>query len=293
MTKKKTGKETKMISIGGQALIEGIMFKSKETLSISVRDPKGKIVTKMEKVSMLSESNKFFSLPVVRGVVNLVEMLKIGFEALSYSAEVSSPEEDKMTKKDSIIATILAIALTIGLFIILPLFLTKKVTADQGVIFNLIDGVFRILIFIGYLMLISLMPDVRRVFQYHGAEHMTINCYEDKKDHRKVTAKEVMKYKTLHPRCGTSFLIFVLIISIIIFSIANFQSTIMKILSRVILLPLIAGISYEILRFSAKHDKNILIRAIIYPGLLIQKITTKKPDIRQVEVAVAAFRKHF
>lgn len=289
--KKNDNKKT--ISIGGQALIEGVMFKSKEKLSISVRNPKGKIVTKTEKAIMLSETNKILGLPIIRGVVNLIEMLKIGFEALSYSAEISSPDDDKMTKKDSIIATVLAIILTIGLFIVLPLFLTKKVTADQGVLFNLIDGLFRIIIFIAYLLLISLMPDVKRVFQYHGAEHMTINCYEDKKDHKKVTAKEVMKYETLHPRCGTSFLIFVLIISIIVFSIANFQTTMMKVLSRVILLPLIAGISYEILRFSAKHDKNILIKAVIYPGLLIQKITTRKPDIKQVEVAIAAFKKHF
>jgi uncharacterized protein YqhQ len=242
---------------------------------------------------MLSETNKFLGLPIIRGVVNLVEMLKIGFEALSYSAEISSPEEDKLTKKDSIIATVLAIILTIGLFVILPLFLTKKVTTDQGILFNFIDGFFRIAIFIAYLLLISLMPDVRRVFQYHRAVHMTINCYEKVKDAKKVTAKEVVKYKTLHPRCGTSFLIFVLIISIIVFSIANFQSTIMKILSRVILLPLIAGISYEILRFSAKHEKNPVIKAIIFPGLMIQKITTRKPDIKQVEVAVKAFKEHF
>ena len=280
-------------AIGGQALIEGVMFKSSDKLSMSVRNPKGKIITKIEKTGLISEKYKILGLPVVRGVVNLVEMMGIGFKALTYSAEISSDEGEKLSKKESAFATVFAIIFAVGLFIVLPLFITKMITTNKGILFNLIDGIFRIVIFVAYLLIISLMPDIRRVFQYHGAEHKTINCYEKIKDPKRVTVNEAMKYSTLHPRCGTSFLIFVLIISILVFSIFNFQSTAGKILSRLLLLPLIAGISYEVLKFSAKHEKNIFMKAVIFPGLMIQKITTKEPDKKQLEVAIAAFRKHF
>ncbi|MBN2881362.1 DUF1385 domain-containing protein [Candidatus Woesearchaeota archaeon] len=280
------------IPIGGQAVIEGVMFKSQHKISTAVRDPNGKIIVVSERFKSISEKYKILGLPLIRGVVNLVEMLQVGFKTLNYSAQVAG-DEGEISKKETFFTTAFAILVTIGLFVVLPLFLTKKLITSQGLLFNFIDGLIRIGIFTVYLLIINFMPDIRRVFQYHGAEHATINCYEDLKDWELVTPKKAVKYTTIHPRCGTSFLFLVMIVSIIVFSIVQTEGFIAKVLSRVLLLPLIAGISYEVLKFSAKHEKNILIKILISPGLLFQKITTKKPTIKQVEVAIAAFRKHF
>lgn len=290
-SKDKKSKDNKLIMIGGQALIEGIMFKSKDIVSIALRDPKGKIIVKKEKFYSISNKNRFFNLPVIRGCVNLFEMLGIGLKALNYSAEISGDE--KLSKKDSILTNVFSIIVAIGMFIIIPFFLTRLIITSKGFLFNTIDGLIRIIIFISYLILISLIPDIKRVFQYHGAEHMIINCYEDKKDFKKVTVNEAIKYSTFHRRCGTSFLFLILIVSIAVFSIFEFNSIFTRVISRLIFLPLVVGIGYELLKFSSKFEKNIIFRAISYPGLLIQRITTKKPDKKMLEVAIESFKKHF
>lgn len=278
-------------AIGGQAVIEGVMFKSENLISVSVRTDKGKIVSETKKFNSITKKNKFLALPIIRGTVNLIEMLKVGIWALNYSAE-HSDEEETVSKKESFFTIVFSVVVAMGLFVMLPLFLTRFFF-EQGPWFNIIDGVFRIVIFISYLLLISLMKDVRRVFQYHGAEHAVINCYEDVKEHKKVTVQKAIKYSTLHPRCGTSFLFLVLFVSIVVFSIVDTSNLYLKLVYRIILLPLIAGISYEILKYSAKKNSNFLVKILVSPGLLIQKITTKKPDIEQIKVAIDSFQKHF
>jgi len=276
------------IPIGGQAVIEGVMFKSENLVSVSVRNNKGKIITTSRKFKSITKKNKLLALPFIRGVVNLVEMLKLGVWALDFSSK-NSEEDETVSKGESFFTITLSILIAIGLFVVLPLFLSKTFFNSN----NIADGLFRLVIFLGYLFLISLLKDVRRVFEYHGAEHAVINCYEDLKDEKKVTPKKAIKYSTIHPRCGTSFLFLVLFVSIIVFSLFNFNSFLIKTLSRIILLPVVAGISYEILKYSAKKNSNFLVKLLVSPGLLLQKITTKKPDLKELEVAITSFKKHF
>ncbi|MBU2560992.1 MAG: DUF1385 domain-containing protein [Nanoarchaeota archaeon] len=277
----------KKLHIGGQAVIEGVLMKNDDKIAIAVRRPDKKISIKKEKKTLISKRIKFLGWPFFRGVVNLVEMLVMGIEALNYSANESLGEkETKITKTEFAITTIIAIAVAVGLFVFLPLYLTK-VTQTKGVLFNLIDGVIRVVIFIIYILAISLLKDVRRLFEYHGAEHKTVNCYEDGK---KLTVANVKKYTTLHRRCGTTFLLIVLVTSIIIFSFIVSDSFWMKLAGRILLLPVIAGISYELLKLGAKFPKSTLLNILVWPGLGLQKITTKEPDKRQIEVAIAAFK---
>ncbi|MBN1544634.1 DUF1385 domain-containing protein [Candidatus Woesearchaeota archaeon] len=277
----------KKLSIGGQAVIEGVLMKNEEKVAIAVRRPDKKISVKKEKKTPISKRIKFLGWPFFRGVVNLVEMLVMGIEALNYSANESLGEKDtKITKTEFAITTIIALAVAVGLFVFLPLYLAK-VTQTKGVLFNLIDGVIRVVIFIIYILAISLMKDVRRLFEYHGAEHKTVNCYEDGK---KLTVDNVKKYTTLHRRCGTTFLLIVLVTSIIIFSFIVSDSFWIKLAGRILLLPVIAGISYELLKLGARFPKSILLNILVWPGLALQKLTTKEPDRKQMEVAITAFR---
>ncbi len=276
----------KKCSVGGQAVIEGVLMKNGDKTAIAVRRPDKKISVKKDKHKSISKKVKFLGWPFFRGIVNLIEMMVLGIKALSYSANESLGEdEEKITKKEFAVTTVIALAMAVGLFVLLPLYITKATRTD-GVMFNIIDGVLRVAVFIAYILVISLMSDVKRLFEYHGAEHKTVNCYEAGK---KLTVANVKKHSTLHRRCGTTFLLIVLTISIIIFSLIVTDSFLMKFLVRILLLPVIAGISYELLKLGAKFPHNIFLNILVWPGLMLQKITTREPGKKQIEVAIKAF----
>jgi len=271
------------MELGGQALIEGVLIKSKEKIAISVRK-KGKIETKTDPTPNFSK--KFSKIPFIRGIIVLIETLYLGIKYLNYSAEQQLENDEKISKLETIFSISISLIIAIGLFIIIPLLLSKFLTKDR-VLFSVIDGIIRIIIFLLFLIIISLSKDIRRTFEYHGAEHKSIACYEANEE---LTVKNVKKYSTLHPRCGTSFIIYLLFISIIVFSIVWSEHFYIRLLQRIILIPIIASISYEILKLAAKKKDFFINKIIITPGLLIQKITTKEPDEKQIEVAISAVK---
>lgn len=274
-------------NIGGQALIEGVMMKSPQMLSFVCRKPDGEIFVEKKDFISLTQRNKIFGLPIIRGCISLFEMMIIGMKALTWSAGMQEKEEKtKLSFIELSITLIVSLIAVILLFIILPYYASFLFVDKVGFIFNLVDGVIRLIVFLVYIYLISLMKEVYRVFQYHGAEHMTVHCYESGK---KLTVKNARNFSTLHPRCGTALIIFVIGVSIIIFSVIKSDLWYMNLLYRVILIPLIAGISYEITKFASKNN-NWFFRLLLAPGLWTQKITTKLPDDKQIEVAIIALQ---
>ncbi len=278
----------KKLNVGGQAVIEGVMMRSPNYWAVAVRKPDGDIEVKKDRLKVLAESSKIAKLPIVRGVLMLVSALVLGIKALNFSANIAYDEEEDMSDW-AIYGTItIAFAIAIGVFFLLPLVLTKLMNFKSYFVFNLVDGIIRILFFLVYVYFISFMKDIKRIFEYHGAEHKVIYNYEEN-DH--ISVEEAKKYTTLHPRCGTSFLIIVLVISIMLFSLVPKESPFyIKLLSRIVFIPFIAGISYEMLKLSAKYQNNIFVKLFILPGLWLQKITTREPDEQQIEVAIEAMQ---
>ena len=273
-----------MEAIGGQALIEGVLMRNKHLIGIAVRKPDGKIKTKTERINFLSNLREIV---FVRGIIILIETLYIGTKALIYSAnEAGNEKEEKINKKEVFGSLFFSVIFALGLFVFLPLYLTKLIVSE-GILFNIIDGFIRIFIFVLYIIVISFMKDIKRVFQYHGAEHMAVHCYENK---NKLNIENCRKYSTVHPRCGTNFLFIVLILSIIVFSFVTSRSFLVKVISRVILIPVIASLSYEFLKLGAKFQDNLFLRILSKPGLLLQNITTKQPEKDQIEVAISAIK---
>src|SRR5512146_692113 len=278
------------INIGGQAVIEGVMMRAPRSLAIAVRRPDGEIVVKKELVVPLGERYPIVKLPVVRGAVALFSSLVTGIKALNFSAnEALAEEEEKKDLSPLAMGGTMAVAFGFGilLFFILPLYLTKllvPIIGGSNIVFNLVDGVIRVAVFLLYIWSISRMGDIQRVFQYHGAEHKSIFAFEAGEE---LTVENVQKHSRLHPRCGTSFLLIVMLVSIVVFSlIPKLWPFYLKAGSRVVLLPLIAGISYEFLKWSAKNDQSSIVRLIIAPGLALQRLTTRAPDASQLEVAI-------
>ncbi|AJF62111.1 TPA: DUF1385 domain-containing protein [Candidatus Woesearchaeota archaeon] len=270
------------LTIGGQALIEGVMMRSSDKYALCVRRPDKKISTKIVKIQ--EPKHWFPKIPVVRGVYRFAETLSIGVSSISYSALESQGEDNQvMSSWEIALTVILSVGMTILLFFAAPLFIARFLAGSTGAALNLIDGIVRIAIFLIYLLLISFIPDIRRIFQYHGAEHKTVYCYENKE---KLTVKNVKKYSTLHPRCGTNFILIVFVLSIVFFTFVDAGNYFQRLGIRILLLPVIAGVSYEFLKFAGKHFDNILVKIIISPGLLIQKITTKEPTDDMIEVAI-------
>ena len=273
-----------METIGGQALIGGILMRNKEKISIAVRKNK-KIILKRE-IIKFKESKK----PFIRGIINLISTMYVGIKALNYSASIQLNKKEKENKFINIITIIIAVIFALFLFKFLPLLLTQFIDDNlnlSSASFNITDGLIKLIILITYIYAISRMKDIKRVFQYHGAEHKAVNCYESKKS---LTIKNVKNFSTIHKRCGTTFIFLVIFISIIVYVfIPKDYSFSLKLLLRILLLPIIASISYEILKFSAKYN-NIITRTITYPGLLIQKLTTNEPDNKQIEVAIKALK---
>lgn len=285
----------KCTNIGGMAVLEGVMMRIPGEYSVSIRKSDGTITTKKEKIDSLGQKYKFFTLPFIRGIVVLFETLIVGLKALNYSSEVLLEEEgEKMSKGSTALSIIFAVILAFTLFFALPLFLTKllkgffPIIEDNRIIFNLIDGFFRITIFLLYLTFISFLKDMKRVFEYHGAEHKAIFEYENEGN---LVPEQAKKYSRLHPRCGTSFIMIVIILSILIFSFFKSTETFwFLILIRFILIPVIMGVSYEIIKLSSKYPNNILFRIFTYPGVALQYFTTREPDSEQIEVAITAIK---
>lgn len=276
--------EFKKIPVGGQAVIEGVLMKGKNLWGLAVRKPSGEVFK--ESWPNSSRTKKFpYNLIFVRGVVVMCEMMAVGFKALSRSAEVALEEtEEEMTFKDILFAIILAVVAVGGLFIALPLWLAGLVATEQ-IYINITEGILRAVIFIAYVAIIGMWSDIREVFKYHGAEHKTINAFESELE---MTPENIMKCSRIHPRCGTSFLLIAVIVSIIIFSpvktlIAG-ESFALQVLARIILIPLVIGISYEIIKLASNSGKLGL--CLIAPFLTLQYLTTREPNIKQAEIAL-------
>ncbi|MFC1934519.1 DUF1385 domain-containing protein [Chloroflexota bacterium] len=272
---------------GGQAVIEGVMMRGKKTMVTAVRRPDGGLVTDTQPLPAIY-TGRMRQAPFIRGIIVLIEALVLGFKALIYSANVSLEEEGEKVS-GWLVWAIMAVALVfaVALFFMAPLFLTRLLNISSSLLFNLVDGLIRVAIFIAYLTVMALMPDIRRVFAYHGAEHKAVNAYEAGIP---LEVETVKAYSTAHVRCGTSFLFMVLIISIVVFSLIGLHSLWLMVLSRVILIPVIAALSYEVIYFGARHINNGLIKATMVPGLWLQALTTREPDDSQLEVALLALK---
>jgi uncharacterized protein YqhQ len=302
----KDKKKRKYTDIGGQAVLDGVMMKAPDAIAVAVRRPDRSIVVNREEYVAPSKKHKWMGWPFVRGIINMGSMLALGMRTLQQSVNMlGMPDEEPsrfekwLSKKlgkgiDKIVmgtATVLAIVLSIVLFFAIPegfARILKGVWTDGSLnwLVNLLSGILRILILIGYIYVCSLVPDVRRTFQYHGSEHKTVYCNEAKKP---LTPENAQGYSTLHPRCGTSFLLLVFVISIILFTMVGYQGNvyILRLLSRLALLPVVAGVSYEVLKLLA-HSDGLFSRALRWPGIQLQRLTTKKPDDGMVEVAIVA-----
>ncbi len=301
-------KKEHITSIGGQAILEGVMMRGPFKTAYAVRKPDGEIVVE-EHENSSKKRGKFFKLPIIRGCVNFIDSLVVGMKALMFSAEfidleVEEETDSKFDKwleekfgdkiKDIVIyvAIALSIVLSVGLFILLPSLLSDIITSIFPKLENLtsvFEGVFRLVIFLGYMALVAQMKDIKRVFEYHGAEHKTIACYENGEE---LTVENVKKHTRFHPRCGTNFLLFVMVISIILFfflpkfnQYAKIIQILLKLLSRIVLLPVVAGLSYEVIKLAGR-SKSACVKFFTKPGLWLQRLTTREPDDEQIEVAI-------
>ena len=297
-----TDTATKKFQVGGQAVIEGVMMRSPKSFTVAVRKSDGQIVIKKQPYIALTERFRFLKIPIIRGAVVLIESLYLGIKALSFSAEEAMDEENPETrtfgskeeKKRGIFVTfwlifslLLGFALALFIFFYLPLVLVELTGVKGGFLFNLIDGLIRISFFLIYIWAISLWKSMRRVFEYHGAEHKSIFTFEAGED---LTPENTKKYSTHHPGCGTSFLLIVMVISILVFMFLGRPHGISGRLTRLLFVPLIGGISYELTKLSRKKKNSKIVKILIAPGLWLQKITTKGPDEKQLEVAIAALK---
>lgn len=281
--------EKKKLSVGGQAVIEGVMMRGQDKIAVAVRQPDGEIAVDVRNVSSIRDKYPILKKPLLRGVVALFESLYEGMKALTYSAQMSGEEEEQLSDREMVMTILTSVLLAVGLFIVLPTWSMRflHTLTNDPMLLNLAEGVLRMLIFISYIAAISSMNDIQRVFQYHGAEHKTIYTYEAGLPLR---VENVRQFTTLHPRCGTNFLMIVMLISMFIFTFLGWPNLVERILSRVILMPVIAGVSYEIIRFAGAHADNTCVHYAIMPGLLLQKLTTRQPDDSQMEVAIASLK---
>ena len=274
--------------VGGQAVIEGVMMRSKHFWALAVRRPDKTISTKIYKNSSLTVNNKFLGFIFVRGVVNLIESMALGFRALSYSVNESTEEDIQFSKKEMTIAIIIAIVFAVGVFFVAPTLIGRSFSSyfPNTIVYNLMEGLVRIGLFLGYILIVSRLKDIKRIFQYHGAEHKTIQAYEKGEA---IKLENVKKHTTVHVRCGTSFLLIVMVVAIVIFALLGRPPLLLRILYRILLIPVVAGISYELIKLAGKFSKYKIVNILFYPGLLLQKVTTREPDDSQIEVAMSSF----
>lgn len=282
---------------GGQAVMEGVMIRGQKEVAVAVRDPAGEIVYHTEPLNAKLYNSKVAKMPFARGLVMLWDMLVLGMRMLVFSANIAvSDQVNDKGEKEEIggpmlwLSVLLGIAFAVGLFFLAPLLLSGILdsTVGKSWLSNLAEGVLRLGLLIGYLYAIGKMPDIRRVFSYHGAEHKVINAYEDGIE---LEVEGVQRYSTAHPRCGTGFLLVVVLISILVFTMMGRPPMMWMILSRIVFVPIIAAVAYEFIKFTARHRSNPIVRATMAPGLALQALTTREPDGPMVEVAIAALRK--
>ncbi len=302
MNKNQTSCPERLGTVGGQAVLEGVMMKAGKRVALSVRKTDGTVETEVTESTPIREKVALFRIPIVRGIVNFVEMMILNFKTLNRSAEMLGEEEEeskfeiwlreKLGKSAAALASflgaVLGVLLSVGLFIVLPAVVSDFVGrfTDIRLIKSIVDGLSKILIFIAYIALVSLMPDMRRVFEYHGAEHKSIFCHEAGLE---LTPENVKKQSRFHPRCGTSFLFVMMFIGILVSVLYIDVDIRFRVPIKLLVLPLVVGIGYEFIRYAGKHD-NLLVRILSAPGLWIQRLTTKEPDLTQIEVAIASLK---
>ena len=278
--------------VGGQAVLEGVMMRGVSTWAVAVRTPEGQIEVESESLRPWAKRNRIWRIPILRGVGALAESMAIGFRALAISANAQI-EDDEDGEPEEIggwvwgLTIAFSLILAVGLFFVVPVGLTSLIKGQLGspVLFWLVEGLLRTGIFIGYIWAISKMSDLRRTFEYHGAEHKTISCYEAEDE---LTPERAQLYSRLHPRCGTSFLLIVMVLAIFIFAPLGLPAWYWLVASRIIGIPVIAGLSYEVIKWAGKNRRKAWVRAIMWPGLMLQNLTTREPDLDQLAVAIAS-----
>jgi len=284
------------MSVGGQAVLEGVMMRTPSSWSVAVRRADGEVATLSEPVHSIAARRRWLRLPVIRGIVALGESLVIGFRALAVSAGYAAADEEggsgedvsaELSRGQLIFAFAIAIGFTVVVFKVSPALITNLLPIDSTGIFVVVEGLIRVSLLIAYLAAISLIPDLRRVFQYHAAEHKAINAYEDGAE---LTPEKVQRYSKIHVRCGTAFLLWVMVIAVFVFALVGRPSWPLLIASRVLLLPVIAGLAYELIRFGGKHPSNPIVRTLLAPGLWLQSLTTREPTLDQLEVSINALK---
>ena len=289
-------------NVGGQAVIEGVMMRGSKGTATAIRTPSGKIEVEVKNIVPYTKRNKLFALPIIRGFVTLIESMIIGIQTINYSAsffeEEGEPSKfeawlekkfgDKLNNFIMGLSLVISLGFSVLLFFILPTFIANifKAMGIGNFTLHIIEGILRVTIFISYLYIIGKMKDINRVFQYHGAEHKTIFCYENEGE---LTSENAAKYTRFHPRCGTNFMFLVMVVSILLFSLTGWSTLWQRILSRLVLLPLVSGITYEMIRWLGKNDGK-LARIVAAPGLKLQELTTREPDASQLEVAIVALK---
>lgn len=282
----------KPFNYGGQAVIEGVMMRGSRMAAVAVRDPKGQIQLHTEPLNPRLYSGPVARTPFLRGLVMLWDALSLGIRSLMFSANVALGEEDAKFEGPIAWGTVaISFTIGIGLFFLLPAAVGKWLAGPLGLgtlATNLLEGAIRLLLLVGYIWAIGFMPDVRRLFAYHGAEHKTINAYEAGAP---LTPASVARFPLEHPRCGTAFLLTVVVVSILVFSLVGNPTLWLRLASRLLLIPVVAGLAYEFIRFTARHIQNPIIRAIVAPNLALQRLTTREPDASMLEVAIAAFER--
>ncbi len=272
---------------GGQAVVEGVMMRGRKAMVTAVRRPNGELAIDTRLLPTLY-TGRIRKSPLARGVIVLIENMVLGIKSLLYSANVSLEEEGEEVSGGLLwVMVAVAMVFAVALFFVVPLLLTRLLNINSSLLFNLVDGLIRMAIFIAYLKVMTLIPDIKRVFAYHGAEHKTVNAYEAGSP---LEVEAVKGYSTAHVRCGTSFIFVVLIISIVVFALIGLHSPWLMVLSRIVLIPVIAALGYEVIYFGARHINNGLVRAVMAPGLWIQELTTREPDDGQLEVAISALK---
>lgn len=298
----------KNCTVGGQAVIEGVMMRGSKGIATSVRLPDGSITTKFEDIKPYTKRNAFLGLPIIRGFVSLVESMIIGIRTLNFSASFFEEENEaeptgidklfqnifKEKSSDVLmgISFVISLIVSVIIFVWFPTFAanlfkySKHLNIENTILLNIIEGIIRVAIFILYIFLIGNIKDIQRVFQYHGAEHKTIFCYENEVE---LTPENAAKFGRLHPRCGTNFLFLVMIVSIILFSFTGWHSLLIRTIYRLVLLPVISGITYELIKWMGRSESK-LSKILAFPGLMLQKITTREPDLSQLEVAIKSLK---
>ncbi len=281
-------------TIGGQAVLEGVMMRSPSSWAVAVRTPNGEIARVVKDIASPMARNRIFRLPVIRGVIALGESLAIGFRALAISANYAAQEEGdegevttEISRGQIIFSFALAIGFALMLFKVGPALITNWLPIDTTGVFVVVEGLVRVTIFVLYLALVSLLPDLKRVFQYHAAEHKAINALEAGEE---LTPENVQRFSLIHPRCGTAFLLWVMVIGIFVFAFVGQPAWYWLIAIRILLLPLIAGIAYELIRFAGRHSDNRALMTLLAPGLWLQRLTTREPTLDQIEVSISALQ---